>query len=236
MRRSIFKTNFDFIEKFNKDYSNELSFTTGLNNFADLTTAEFLKQKTGLVLDKDSLNSTVRRPPSMRNKRNVVIPRSKDWRLENKISPIQDQGGCGSCYAFATVAAIESFKAIKYNYMPQYSVQELIDCSIPFAFSNNMNCNGCRGGSLSCGFQYVKFKGLSDNNNLMSSLPLSFRQSYINYKGREGKCKKMDNHPLISDFAVYYGDALSDDIASWIYYFGPIAVGIQGEFDIEFVF
>lgn len=54
------------------------------------------------------------------------LPQKKDWRKNGKVSPVQDQGRCGSCYAFATVANCESFKAIKENYMPKYSVQELI--------------------------------------------------------------------------------------------------------------
>ena len=51
----------------------------------------------------------------------------------------------GACYAFATVASVESFKAINYNYMPDYSVQELMDCSYNYSFVNHKNCNGCEG-------------------------------------------------------------------------------------------
>ena len=42
------------------------------------------------------------------------LPTSIDWRKnpDNYITPIQDQGNCGSCVAFGTTAAIEACKRI----------------------------------------------------------------------------------------------------------------------------
>lgn len=61
-----------------------------MNQFADLTTGEFLKQKTGLIVNFNQSSS--KRPPKIRNKRETTVPNFKDWRLNGKVSPIQDQG------------------------------------------------------------------------------------------------------------------------------------------------
>jgi C1A family cysteine protease len=36
-----------------------------------------------------------------------------DWRLQNVINPVKDQGQCGSCYAFSTAGAASASWAIK---------------------------------------------------------------------------------------------------------------------------
>ena len=126
LRRTIFERNFNFVTKLNQDHAKGLiSFKTELNSFADLTREEFLKQKTGLIVNYNQ-SEAIKPPKLHRKKRDINLPTFKDWRSTNKVSPVQDQGKCGGCYAFATVAAIESFQAIKNSYMPFYSVQELI--------------------------------------------------------------------------------------------------------------
>lgn len=64
-----------------------------------------------------------------------------DWRScycdVNKCCPIKNQGGCGSCYAFATVAVIESSHAQYSHELICLSEQEIVDCD-----------NGCDGGDF----------------------------------------------------------------------------------------
>lgn len=53
-----------------------------------------------------------------------------DWRSANKVIPIQDQGYCGSCYAFAGNTALSSYIAIKEGKTPMHlSDQQVVDCS-----------------------------------------------------------------------------------------------------------
>jgi hypothetical protein len=55
----------------------------------------------------------------------------KDWTLTfNSISwPVQDQGGCGSSWAFSAVGVIEANVALRRSKMiGKYSEQYLVDC------------------------------------------------------------------------------------------------------------
>jgi cathepsin L len=51
------------------------------------------------------------------------------WRKLNKVTPVKDQGVCGSCWAFSSAAAYESSNAILNNKLVDASEQDLMDCS-----------------------------------------------------------------------------------------------------------
>ncbi|MDE2109540.1 MAG: Cathepsin L [Alphaproteobacteria bacterium] len=52
-----------------------------------------------------------------------------DWRTLGKVTPVKDQGACGSCWDFAAVAAYESAYAIRNNVMINASEQHVLDCA-----------------------------------------------------------------------------------------------------------
>lgn len=67
-------------------------------------------------------------------------PAHFDWREKNVVTPVKSQGNCGSCWAFATAATVESAYAIKYHELRNLSTQQLLDCD----FSNG----ACDGGDV----------------------------------------------------------------------------------------
>lgn len=79
---------------------------------------------------------------------------SVDWSTSSCMSPIQNQGQCGSCWAFATVAAIESGQCISGGQKSptKYSEQQLVGCD-----SQNWGCNG---GAPEYAYEYVQSNGL----------------------------------------------------------------------------
>jgi C1A family cysteine protease len=66
------------------------------------------------------------------------LPAQWDWRTMNGVTPVKDQGGCGSCWAFGTIGAAESMLAIKSDTTVDLSEQQLIAC--------NTLSYGCSGG------------------------------------------------------------------------------------------
>jgi len=58
-----------------------------------------------------------------------------DWRDWGIVNEIRDQGSCGSCWAFMSVAAAETHYAIKYGPLFELSEQQLVSCD-----SNNSGC------------------------------------------------------------------------------------------------
>lgn len=71
------------------------------------------------------------------------------------VSPVKNQGNCGSCWTFSTVGAMESHWNILGKGKNQtFSEQQLVDCA--GAFDNH----GCNGGLPSHAFEYIKYNGL----------------------------------------------------------------------------
>jgi C1A family cysteine protease len=80
-----------------------------------------------------------------------------DWRNYNGlnyVTPVRDQGGCGSCWAFATTAELESFVLIQENlpgYNEDLAEQILVSCS---------GAGSCGGGNIAAASSYIRDVGL----------------------------------------------------------------------------
>ena len=53
------------------------------------------------------------------------LPTAVDWRKANIVSPVKDQGSCGSCWAFASTAVLESFVAKESGLLFDFSVEQV---------------------------------------------------------------------------------------------------------------
>ncbi|KAI9921128.1 hypothetical protein PsorP6_000925 [Peronosclerospora sorghi] len=84
---------------------------------------------------------------------------SLDWSRSQCMAPIQAQGQCSSCWAFAAVAAVESLQCIKGGQVGinKYSEQQIVGC-----VSRN---KGCGGGAAVYAYDYIAQNGLCSANS-----------------------------------------------------------------------
>ncbi|XP_020089327.1 fruit bromelain-like isoform X2 [Ananas comosus] len=162
MRRfEIFKDNVNRIEAFNRRGGN--SYTLGINQFADMTNNEIVAQHVGLSLP---LNMTNLEPSvSFEDVNMSAIPQSIDWRDYGAVTPVKNQGSCGSCWAFSSIATVEGIYKIKTGQLISLSEQEVLDCTVS---------NGCTSGWVHKAYEFIiANKGVTAQANY----------PYVGYKG-----------------------------------------------------
>jgi hypothetical protein len=151
-RLGIFAENAKKIEAHNAVESR--TFDMALNEFADLTFEEFASTKLGMHLGlggglrhREEENGT---PFMYQNADNV--PSSIDWRDKGAVTPVKNQGQCGSCWAFSTTGAIEGINQIMTGKLVSLSEQQLVSC-------DTSRDAGCGGGLMDFAFEYVVKNG-----------------------------------------------------------------------------
>jgi hypothetical protein len=141
-RRAIFYDNMVRADKLN-ELNGEPVF--GVTKFADWTEEEFSVMRgvrgtppkfNGRVHDFSDIKST-----------GVGIPSYVNWADSGKVTPVKNQGQCGSCWAFSTAETFESQWAMNGNALWEFSVQQIASCTT--------TCNGCGGGWQQDAYQYV---------------------------------------------------------------------------------
>jgi len=165
-----------------KDHNDAgLGFELGVNEYADMTNDEFRDK----MLMKNFQPAVLASLPSAgsRRKRRQTVPDAIDWTTSGCITAIKNQGQCGSCYAFASVAALEYYNCKKLNRLTVLSEQNIIDCTNNVTYGNL----GCNGGYTFASFQYVQNQGGIDKS---SSYPYAAKVGSCQYKSRNsaGTC------------------------------------------------
>ena len=134
--------------------------TVGLNQFSDWTHEEYKK------LLGYKARENVSAEPELLDTSNLAD--EMDWRSKGAVTPVKNQGQCGSCWAFSTTGAVEGAMFLSSGTLQSYSEQQLVDCS--------KQNNGCNGGLMDYAFQYIETN------------PLMLEGDYA-YTARKGTCK-----------------------------------------------
>jgi len=79
------------------------------------------------------------------------------------MTPIENQGQCGSCWAFAAVGLIEGGIKIKNGSTYALSQQQVVDCCISYLTSVCSYNGGCNGGNSEQALRYVAQTGLENS-------------------------------------------------------------------------
>jgi len=157
-RSKIFKEHLAAIEAINAENGTH---TVGINFLADRTVDE-RKRMNGYKASNRVRNETTFSTQNLADEVN--------WVTKGAVTPVKNQGQCGSCWSFSTTGSVEGAMFLKTGKLQSFSEQQLVDCSGKFG---NMGCNG---GLMDNAFKYIEKN------------PLMLEADYA-YTARQGKCK-----------------------------------------------
>jgi C1A family cysteine protease len=171
-RFKIFQDKLAWVNQHNEEFAKGMwTYTVGINQFSDMTADEFKAQYLGVkfnrTLPRNEVWSTA-----------MAVPNDIDWRTSGAVTPIKDQGQCGSCWAFSTTGSVEGAWQIAGNTLVSLSEQELCDCSRAYG---NM---GCSGGLMDDAFKYIIANGGIDSE---TDYPYLARDSTCNTAKQQNK-------------------------------------------------
>jgi len=154
----IFTENMYMISRHNeKFHAGEVTYKLKMNHYGDLLPHEFRARNGYQMRPKNS--STLKGASFVMPPKEIELPRHVDWRTKGAVTPVKDQGMCGSCWAFSTTGALEGQHARQTGNLVSLSEQNLVDCST--SYGNN----GCNGGLMDFAFQYIKDNGGIDTES-----------------------------------------------------------------------
>jgi len=183
MRFGLFRRNAAFVAEANSNTEDTARY--GINFFSAMTEEE----KSGYL----GLNSTGRETnPSRLSSSPLSIPDEKLWVLEGAVTPVKNQGDCGSCWTFGAVGGLETRYKELSGVLRDFSEQEYLDCSYEY---NHLR-HGCNGGWPDDCYDYsVEYGGR-----------LASTKDYP-YRAVDGKCH----------FGAVPNSLISHKITDWIY-------------------
>lgn len=150
-RFKVFLMNKNFVETEN---AKNAGVTYAINHFSDLTKEEFAA--TYLTFTPSVSSEFLETATFVGD-----APAEVNWTTLGDVSPIQNQGQCGSCWSFSAAQAVESAYAVfkgQNNPTPVLSEQQLVSCAGIFQGYLNFGCNG---GQMTEAFRYIQSNPLT---------------------------------------------------------------------------
>nr|ADC52430.1 cathepsin L1 cysteine protease [Pinctada fucata] len=146
MRRLVWEDNIDYIEKHNRRADRgEHKFWLGTNEYADMTIDEFKAIMNGFIMQNGTKGDTYMSPSNIGD-----LPDKVDWRDKGYVTPVKNQGHCGSCWSFSATGSLEGQHFKSTGKLVSLSEQNLIDCS------KKEGNHGCKGGLMDFAFEYIQ--------------------------------------------------------------------------------
>lgn len=145
------------------------------------------------------------------------LPSIWDWRQHNGCTPIRNQGGCGSCWAFAAIGAVESALLINEGWNLNLSEQWLVSCT---------QAGDCNGGWHTSALAHLTCTYRDTCGNCG---PVA--ESQFPYVAWNAPCGCPYSHPWrIDGWRHVGGDLMSiERIKQAIYEYGPVAVTVAAD-------
>jgi cysteine peptidase B len=205
MRFNVFKNNLAIAAKQNAQSKNA---TYGVTKFSDMTPDEFKN----IILMKKPINKNL--PGKVWNFDGRMQTRqasSFDWRDKGAVTPVYNQGQCGSCWAFSVTENIESQWFLAGNTLESLAMQQIVSC--------DTSDDGCGGGDPPTAYQYV-----------ISAGGLEYYSDYP-YTGEDGTCQfnKADVDAVLSNWQYVTQSEDENAMQSFLVSNGPLSVCVDAE-------
>lgn len=199
-RFGVWMTNARFVQSHNQGGS----FLLEMNTLAALTPSEYKTLLGSRVSIQDAAHAVLSK---------FTTPNSVDWRENNAVTAVKDQGMCSSCWAFSAIAAAEGSNAVSSGKLVGFSESNLIDCV--------SSCYGCYGGSAKMALDYV----IADQMGMFMS------DVDYPYKAVASTCKFDSSKPSgkISERMAVEVDN-ENDLAAKCAEHGPVAVVVDASY------
>lgn len=195
---------FQYNLKKTQELQSKVNFQVGPTKFFSMMPEEF-RSKLTLKVSPQNCQLKLKSTGS-----NVVLKAtSYDWRTTIKNWPVKDQGDCGCCWAFATVAHLEALNFKKTKTMTTMSEQYLVNC--------DTNDFACDGGAMDTALSWlIKSGGM-------------VKSSVVPWVGVKKACAKNSNSKpaVVVTKSVIYNSSNEDDIANLLVSVGPLTIGIN---------
>jgi C1A family cysteine protease len=182
-RKNIFVQKIQEHERINAENS---KFTVGVNKFADWTEAEY-KRILGFKA------STIPHEENVKMLDENLTASSVNWVNAGAVTPVKDQGSCGSCWSFSTTGAMEGQHQISTGKLLSLSEEQFVQCS-------TLNA-GCNGGSFDLAWLYAE----SHPVELESSYP------YTSGNGVTGSCSYNKANGVVD--VTSYSNVKADNVS-----------------------
>jgi len=190
-----------------------IPFSAAVNAFSIMTTSE-RRLHLGLNASMDTLGNQYLEQPTSQDL--MSLPDSIDWEEQGAMTPITNQGHCGSCWAHSATVAIEGGYFQVTGSLKQFSVQEILECTYekenPALIHAKGKYNGCNGGWNEDSYLYIKEVGRLAS---LADMPYLGVDKPCNYKTIPNS---LDNVEIVA-VKMYKGDnglleAVSEGVVS----------------------
>jgi len=215
MRQSLFEARLREIRQHNSDPTQ--TWKAGVNQFTDRTEGE-LKAMLGGRRVADHMRRTPVEakkydPEYIKAAGNIPI----DWRTQGVITPVKDQGRCGSCWSFAAAETLESYHAIATGSLAILSQQQILDCT-----PNPKHCGGtggCGGATAELAYGQIAVNG---------GLASEWTYPYMSYFGDAGMCNST-RMKAVASISTYVNLPINEyaPVVAHLLEDGPLAVSVD---------
>lgn len=218
-RFNIFKNNVDKARFYNSMVNDNVY---GITKFSDMEESEFKSRylMKNPITPEQYKSAVVRTSKVETVSKRMVdsAPDAWNWVDHGAVTPVKNQGACGSCWAFSTTGNVEGQWFLAKKQLVALSEQNLVDCDHTCDPKDTTSCDaGCNGGLMWNAMEYIIKNGGIDTE---ASYP---------YLGVDSTCayKNATKGAYITSWKML--PTKEDELAAWLSANGPVSVAINAE-------